>query len=210
FRNIWSWGRNHSKPSLRKTADDGHAAVITASHPELGDYDLFCDSVDDLFFTENESNAQRLWGIANPTPFVKDSINDHVVNGKIDIINSAQFGTKAAAHYKFNIPANETISIRLRLSRRGDKQKIAEPFADFDEIFSTRRVEADEFYESLAPKALTEDQREIQRQAFAGLLWNKQFYHYIVEDWLDGDPGQPSPTEECQHGRDCGWRTIYK
>src|SRR5437588_3769555 len=207
FRNTWSWGHDESKPNLRKTADDGHAAVITASHSSLGDYDLFCDSADDLFFTENESNAQRLWGLANATPFVKDSITDHVVNGKIDIINSAQFGTKAAAHYKFNIPAGETISIRLRLKRRG--KTTSEPFSDFDEIFRIRRAQADEYYESLAPEVLSDEQRAIQRQAFAGLLWNKQFYHYIVEDWLDGDPGQPTPPEERNRGRNCGWRHLY-
>ncbi|HXP35742.1 MAG TPA: hypothetical protein VN827_09365 [Chthoniobacterales bacterium] len=225
FRNTWSWDRAQPKPKLRKTAEQGHASVITATHPALGDYDLFCESVDDLFFTENESNSQRLWGVAKSTPFVKDSINDRIVGGKIDIVNSAQFGTKAAAHYKFNIPANETISIRLRLTRAGDppsptaspprtygaagKKKRDEPFADFEEVFTKRRTEADEFYSSLAPASLTEEQREIQRQAFAGLLWSKQFYHYIVEQWLDGDPDQPPPPDERNHGRNAGWRHLY-
>src|SRR5256714_13060260 len=127
FRNTWSWDRTNSKPALRKIGDDGHIAVITASDPELGDYNLFCDSVDDVFFAENETNAERLWGIPNASLFVKDSINDHVVNGKIDppppglrrtgIVNPENSGTKAAAHYKFNVPAGETISIRLRLTR---------------------------------------------------------------------------------------------
>jgi hypothetical protein len=229
FRNTWSWDwdRAQPKPTLRKTAEQGHASVITATHPALGDYDLFCESVDDLFFTENESNLERLWGVPNPTPFVKDSINDRVVGGKIDIVNSAEFGTKAAAHYKFNIPANETISVRLRLSRRGSTSpspadsvvslslrervgvRATDPFADFDEIFRKRRAEADEFYGELAPSSLTDEQRAIQRQAFAGLLWNKQFYHYIVEEWLDGDPGQPPPPEEREHGRNSGWRHLY-
>ena len=118
FRNTWSWGRDQAKPSLRKTGGDGHVAIITASHPILGDYNLICDSLDDLFFTENESNAERLWGIQNAKPFVKDSINDCVVNGKIDIVNSAQFGTKVAAHYKFNIPAAALRRDRRR--RRGN------------------------------------------------------------------------------------------
>jgi hypothetical protein len=225
FRNTWSWDRAQPKPTLRKTADDGHVAVITASHPALGDYDLFCDSVDDLFFAENESNSERLWGVPNSTPFVKDSINDRVVGGKIDMVNSAGFGTKAAAHYKFNIPANETISIRLRLTRSVDpplptaspartsgaasKKKGDEPFTDFEEIFRKRRAEADEFYGELAPSSLTEEQRAVQRQAFAGLLWNKQFYHYIVEQWLDGDPDQPPPPDERLDGRNAGWRHLY-
>jgi hypothetical protein len=208
FRNTWSWGRNPAKPTLGKASEQSHIAVITASHPALGDYDLFCDSVDDLFFTENESNAERVWGIPNSAPFVKDSINDRVVGGKLDAVNPAQTGTKAAAHYKFNIPPQETISIRLRLTR-GDTKTNTEAFADFDAMFKLRRAETDQFYAALAPESLTEEQRAIQRQAFAGLLWNKQFYHYIVDQWLDGDPGcQPPPAERLE-GRNAGWRHIY-
>src|SRR6266403_5125178 len=219
FRNTWSWDRTQPKPTLRKTAQ-GHAAVITASHTVLGDYDLFCNSPDALFFTENESNSERLWGIPNSTPFVKDSINDRIVGGKIDHVNSAGFGTKAAAHYKFNILANETISIRLRLTRASanppspgsgaaSKKKNDKPFADFKETFTKRRAEADEFYGEIAPLSLTEEQRAVQRQAFAGLLWTKQFYHYIVDRWLDGDPDQPPPPDERKHGRNSGWRHLY-
>ena len=209
FRNTWSWDRTQPKPTLRKTAK-GHAAVITASHTVLGNYDLFCDSPDDLFFTENESNSERLWGIPNSTPFVKDSINDRIVSGKIDHVNSAGFGTKAAAYYKFNIPAKETTSIQLRLTRASANKKTNnEPFADFEEIFTKRRAEADEFYGEIAPSSLTEEQRAVQRQAFAGLLWSKQFYHYIVDRWLDGDPDQPPPPDERKHGRNSGWRHLY-
>jgi hypothetical protein len=218
FRNTWSWGRDQTKPNLRKSGDEGHIAKITAAHPALGDYNLFCDSVDDVFFTENESNAERLWKISNATPFVKDSINDHLIGGKTDppsqgygvtsIVNAAQTGTKAAAHYKFNVPAGETISIRLRLTHDVNKTS-AEAFADFDAMFRLRRAEADQFYSELAPKILNDEQRAIQRQAFAGLLWNKQFYHYIVEDWLDGDPGQPPPPKERLQGRNSGWRHLY-
>jgi len=209
FRNTWSWDRAQPKPTLHKTAK-GHAAVITASHTVLGNYDLFCDSPDDLFFTENESNSERLWGIPNSTPFVKDSINDRIVSGKIDHVNSAGFGTKAAAYYKFNIPAKETTSIQLRLTRASANKKTNnEPFADFEEIFTKRRAEADEFYGEIAPSSLTEEQRAVQRQAFAGLLWSKQFYHYIVDQWLDGDPDQPPPPDERKHGRNSGWRHLY-
>ena len=208
FRNTWSWGRDNSKPTLRKIGDDEHIARITASHPALGNYNLFCDSIDDVFFTENESNAERLWGIPNATPFVKDSINNYLVAGKIDAVNPENVGTKAAAHYKFNIPAGETISIRLRLTHDVNKAS-AEAFADFDSTFKLRRAQADQFYSELAPKILNDEQRAIQRQAFAGLLWNKQFYHYIVEQWLDGDPGQPKPPEERLQGRNAGWRNLY-
>jgi hypothetical protein len=208
FRNTWSWGRDQTKPTLRKAAERSHIAVITASDPAIGDYDLFCDSIDDLFFTENETNAERLWGIEKSQAFVKDSINDCVVNGKIDKVNPVQTGTKAAAHYKFNIPPGETISIRLRLTRGGAKTS-AEAFADFDAIFKLRRAEADQFYNELAPESLGEEHRGIQRQAFAGMLWNKQFYHYIVDQWLDGDPGQPTPPPERLEGRNSRWRHIY-
>ena len=209
FRNTWSWDRTQPKPTLRKTAE-GHAAVIRASHTVLGDYDLFCNSPDDLFFTENESNSEWLWGIPNSKPFVKDSINNRIVSGRIDHVNSAGFGTKAAAHYKFNIPANEAISIRLRLTRASaNKKRSNEPFADFEEIFTKRRAEADEFYGEIAPSSLTEEQRGVQRQAFAGLLWSKQFYHYIVDQWLDGDPDQPPPPDERKHGRNSAWRHLY-
>ena len=159
---------------LRKTSERSHIAVITASHPELGDYDLFCDSIDDLFFTENETNAERLWGISNSTPFVKDSINDRIVYGKIDSVNPGQTGTKASAHYKFNIPSQETISIRLRLTPGGSKTS-TEAFADFDAMFKLRRAEADQFYADLAPTALSEEQRAIQRQALPGFFGTNSF-----------------------------------
>src|SRR5436853_5381143 len=208
FRNTWSWNADENKPTLRKSGGDGHNAIITASHPRLGDYELICDSVDDVFFTENESNAQRLWGLPNAKPFVKDSINDYLVNGKIDSVNAEQVGTKAAAHYKFNIPAGETISIRLRLTH-DVHQTSNQAFADFDATFRLRRAEADQFYAELAPKTLSDEQRTIQRQAFAGLLWNKQFYHYIVDQWLDGDPGLLPPPKERLSGRNAGWRHLY-
>ncbi|HJT45672.1 MAG TPA: hypothetical protein VJ721_05295, partial [Chthoniobacterales bacterium] len=204
----WSWGSAEQKPSLRKTSDRSHISVITATHPTLGDYDLFCDSVDDLFFTENDSDGEQLWGIPNQSPFVKDSINRRLVEGKTDAVNPDQTGTKVAAHYKFNIPAKETISIRLRLTRGGTKTAI-EAFADFESMFRLRRAEADQFYNELAPESLNEEQRAIQRQAFSGLLWNKQFYHYVVERWLDGDPGQPPPPTERLQGRNSGWRHVY-
>ena len=207
FRNTWSWRSDSTKPSLRKAAERSHVAVITAGHPELGDYDLFCDSVDDLFFTENESNAGRLWAIPNQSPFLKDSINDRVVHGRTEAVNPEENGTKAAAHYKFNIPAGETISVRLRLARGGTRTS-AEAFGDFDAMFKLRRAEADQFYKELAPDSLGEEPRAIQRQAFAGLLWNKQFYHYDVARWLDGDPGQPPPPPERLSGRNSGWRHL--
>ena len=206
FRNTWSWGRISPRPMLRGTSDKG---VIAASHYLLGEYNLFCEDADDLLFTENESNAQRLWNLPNRSPFVKDSINDFVVDDKIDSINRQRAGTKASAHYKFHLPAGESVSVRLRLTRVGEKKSNDNPFALFDSIFATRRKEADEFYAELAPPTLDDEHRAIQRQALAGMLWSKQFYHYIIEQWLDGDPGQPAPASERRDGRNHEWRHLY-
>jgi hypothetical protein len=219
FRNTWSWGRDSHRPMLRATHDKDRPDVIATSHHALGEYNLFCEGPDDLLFTENESNLERLWGVANATPFVKDSINDRVVHGQIDVVNPERVGTKAAAYYKFMISPGEHVSIRLRLTRVGDppsrsygaasKQSGNDPFANFDDIFKKRRDEADEFYAKLAPSSLSEEHRAIQRQALAGMLWSKQFYHYIVEQWLDGDPPQPPPPPERKQGRNHEWRHLY-
>ncbi len=209
FRNTWSWGRDSHKPMLRATHDKDRPDVIATSHNVLGEYNLFCEGPDDLLFTENESNLERLWGVANATPFVKDSINDRVVHGQIDIVNPERVGTKAAAHYKFMIPPGKHVSIRLRLTRIGEKQSGNDPFENFDDVFRKRRDEADEFYSKLAPPSLSEEHRAIQRQALAGMLWSKQFYHYIVEQWLEGDPAHPPPPSERKQGRNHGWRHLY-
>ena len=209
FRNTWSWGRHERKPNLQeRTRSDSNIEIIEATHEDLGAYRLCCERPEKLLFTENESNLARLWGVPNPTPFVKDSINDAVVQDTPEIVNSNQVGTKAAAHYKFTMPPNESRTIRLHLTKI-DNQKPSDPFAKFDKIFRTRREEADEFYSEFAPLSLKEEHRAIQRQALAGMLWSKQFYHYIVEQWLNGDPGQPPPPPERIFGRNAEWRHVY-
>jgi len=209
FRNTWSWGRNHRKPYLQeRTPTEFGIDSIEAKHDALSTYALYCEGAEKLLFAENESNAERLWGSANSSPFVKDSINDCIVHDRIDLVNPNKVGTKAAAHYRLAILPGQSRTIRLRL-RRIDKRKRTEPFADFDDVFSTRKSEADEFYSALAPSSLAEKHRAIQRQALSGMLWNKQFYHYIVEQWLQGDPGQPPPPEERWKGRNSGWRHLY-
>ncbi len=209
FRNTWSWGRDERKPNLQeRTPSDSDIEIIEATHEDLGAYRLCCERPEKLLFTENESNFARLWGVPNPTPFVKDSINDAVVQDRPEIVNSNQVGTKAAAHYKFTIPPNESRTIRLHLTKI-DNQRPSAPFAKFDKIFRKRREEADEFYSELAPSSLSEEHRAVQRQALAGMMWSKQFYHYIVEQWLDGDPTQPPPPNERQFGRNSEWRHLY-
>ena len=209
FRNTWSWGRNHSKPYLQeRTPTEFGIDSIEAKHHALSTYALYFEGAEKLLFAENESNAERLWGSANSSLFVKDSINDCIVHDRIDLVNPNKVGTKAAAHYRLAIPPGQSRTIRLRL-RKIDKRTRTVPFADFNDIFSTRKSEADEFYSALAPPSLAEKHRAIQRQALSGMLWNKQFYHYIVEQWLQGDPGQPPPPEERWQGRNSAWRHLY-
>ncbi len=210
LRNTWSWGRDGERPILRAVdATAPKIDIVEASHYALGRYRWYCEDADDVLFTENESNIERLWGLPNPTPFVKDSINDRIVYDKIDSTNPQGVGTKAAAHYKFMIPPNQSRTIRLRLTHVDDARKPGTAFRDFDKFFLLRAAEADDFYAELAPPSLTKEHRAIQRQAMGGLLWNKQFYHYIVNEWLEGDPGQPPPPDERLEGRNSEWRHLY-
>ncbi len=210
FRNTWSWGRDQQKPSLQEAArSDERIGMIDASHEPLGKYRLYCEGADRLLFTENETNLQRLWGAPNHSPFVKDSINDCLIGNQPGLVNPNRVGTKAAAHYRFVIPPQKTVSIRLRLCRLENDLPEPAPFADFDNIVVRRSLEADAFYAELAPSGLKPEHCAIQRQALAGMLWSKQFYHYIVEEWLRGDPGQPTPPPERWEGRNSDWPNLH-
>jgi Glycosyl hydrolase family 63 C-terminal domain len=210
FRNTWAWGRDARRPNLHMgRSSSSNPSIIEASHDALGEYRLYCENADELLFTENESNGERLWGVPNSTPFVKDSINDYVVHGNKNAVNPACAGTKAAAIYKIDIPPRENRTIRLRLKQITKSEKSLHAFANFDDLFTKRTQEADEFYASLAPAGLSKEHCAIQRQALAGMLWSKQFYHYIVEQWLEGDPGFPPPPEERKRGRNSEWHHLY-
>jgi len=210
FRNTWSWGRDARRPNLHMGRDGpSEVRVIEASHDLLGDYRLYCEGAAELVFTENESNGERLWGVPNATPFVKDSINNYVVHGKKKAVNPARVGTKAAAIYKIDISPQESRTIRLRLKQITEDERSFRPFVNFDGLFRKRAHEADEFYAALAPSRLSNEHYAIQRQALAGMLWSKQFYHYVVEQWLEGDPAFPSPPVERRHGRNSQWRHLY-
>ncbi|GET41680.1 MGH1-like glycoside hydrolase domain-containing protein [Microseira wollei] len=201
FRNTWSWEENSKKPILRKSQSN----VIDAFHPTLGQRCLYCENAKTLLFTENETNYERLFGIKNNSPYVKDGINDCIVNNQIEAVNPEQIGTKAAADYELTIGAGSTQILRLRLT---DNTELLEPFGTyFEVIFHQRKQEADEFYQRISPGNFSEDERNVQRQAFAGLLWTKQYYHYVVEDWLNGDPNQPPP--ERQYKRNQEWIHLY-
>ena len=183
FRNTWSWEKDEAKPSLHQSA----GGAILASHPKLGEYTLHCEGAGDLLFTENESNAQRLWGQPNPAPFVKDAFHEYVIQGKRGAVSPAKTGTKAAAHYLLDVPAGGSKVVRLRLSAK----PAADAFVDFDRTFLDRLGEADEFYERITPKNLSEDEKRVHRQALAGMLWSKQYYYFDLDRWLTEHDSHP-------------------
>jgi Mannosylglycerate hydrolase MGH1-like glycoside hydrolase domain len=202
FRNTWSWGSNDARPELRQIGAD----LVQADHPRLGSYVLACDGAPDLLFTDNESNAQRLWGIGNSARYLKDGINDAIVDGRVEAVNPLRTGTRVAAHYALELEPGETRSVLLRLS----SARTAEPFADAEQVLALRQAEADAFYDSqFGAQHLTDDERRVQRQALAGMLWSKQFYHYEVQVWLDGDPSGPRPPDDRKHGRNSDWTHLH-
>ena len=207
FRNTWSWGLDDYRPQARALAGGASFAAIEAEHKRYGTRTLVCEGAPELLFTENETNNERLFGSANRTPFVKDAFHEYVVLGEKDKVNPARAGTKAAARYELNIPAGQSATLKLRLSPQ-------QPSVDllgktFDAVFSERIAEADEFYAERVGNARSEDAANVQRQAFAGLLWSKQFFHYDVNRWLDGDPAGPPPPENRRFGRNRDWRHLY-
>jgi hypothetical protein len=206
FRNTWSWGSADRPPALRQARPSPHA-VVELEHPQFGKRWLHCEGSPELLFTENETNMQRLFAVGNRTPYVKDGINDYIVHGAKDAVNPEHKGTKVSAHYDLRVGAGETITVRLRLADSDFLKRDA--LADFNLIFQKRQREADEFYATLIPAELSADAQNVMRQGFAGMLWSKQFYHYVVKDWLQGDPGNPSPPPERKSGRNHEWQHLY-
>jgi hypothetical protein len=202
FRNTWSWGNeNEPRPALREAN-----GMIELEHCRLGRRWLKCEGKSELLFTENETNFERLFRVPNRSPFVKDGINNYVVNCASGAVNPARTGTKAAARYFLSLAPGETQTVRLRMAR--PREDAATFGVDFDEIFARRIREADEFYATVIPADLSPDARNVMRQALAGMLWSKQFYHYIVRDWLEGDPAVKPPSERLS-GRNREWSHLY-
>ncbi len=211
FRNTWSYGRttedDKSRPEIRRS--DEHELV--AEHASLGKYHFAVDpraeGFVDFLFTENETNKTRLFGVPNATPFVKDAFHACVIEGRSEAVNPAQRGTKAASHHRVTIPAGGSRVFKLRLTE--EKSAPARAFgAEFDRTFEQRRSETDEFYAARLPAESPAHETAIVRQAYAGLLWSKQFYHYVVDAWLKGDPGHPPPLERTS-GRNSDWPHLY-
>ncbi|HYY93662.1 MAG TPA: hypothetical protein VE713_04020, partial [Pyrinomonadaceae bacterium] len=217
FRNIWSWDGRRERPQLRRgealkakggDSSQASASVVEVEHDYYDRRYLYCEGGPELLFTENETNTMRLYGVPNGS-FVKDGINDYVVRGERGAVNPAGRGTKAAALYVLSVPAGGERVVRLRFTQ-GPQSTVDEVFGEgFERTFEARRREADEFYAGVIPEHLSTDARGVMRQALAGLLWSKQFYHYIVKQWLEGDPAQPAPPPERKRGRNSEWKHLY-
>jgi hypothetical protein len=202
FRNTWSWGAKTPKHNL-STAN----GVVHVHHAQDGDFRLDCDGNPTLLFCENETNAGRIFGQKNVSGFFKDAFHEYIVNGRKEAVNPQQTGTKAGACYELNVPPGNPVTIRLRLAC-ANVPSAGKPWADFDTVFEQRRREADEFYAVLQQEVSDGDTKMVQRQAYAGLLWSKQLFHYEVELWLDGDSGEPPPPAERKHARNSDWKHV--
>jgi hypothetical protein len=209
FRNTWAWGCRHEGHGPRPQISRLDDRTVFAEHHDLGRYRLEADPGPDgrppeWLFTENESNAKRLWNLGSRTVYVKDGFHDRVVRGRKDAVNPAEIGTKAAAWYRTTVPARGTAVFTLRLGRADHKS-----FGPPDGIVAARRREADEFYDRMLAPGMSAEDRRIARRAYAGLLWNKQFYHFVVKDWLEGDPGGTKPPEIRKQGRNRDWAHLF-
>ncbi len=213
YRNTWIWGCRHEgcwiKPRMSVVGD----STVEGDHVNFGKHYFVAgpgpnQKVPELLFTENETNSKRLFDIDNYTPYVKDAFHEYVVHGQADAVNPKKVGTKVAAHYKLQITAGAEVVLRLRLSNQplGARNSLGK---EFDDVFAARMRDAEEFRAAHVPATLSVAEQGIVRQAYAGLLWSKQFYHYIVNDWLDGDPQQPAPPEVRKNGRNAEWRHLY-
>lgn len=198
FRNTWDWGYDDYKPTMM-TSNEGD---IIIEHRDLGEFTLSGEEPDTHLFCDNETNVDRLYGVPGASYF-KDGINEYIVGKNGNAINYQQ-GTKAAIHYQRTVPPGESVTVRLRL--QGGCGFI--PFSDFDGIFETRRIETDQFYDELQKEITNEDEKRVQRQAFAGMLWSKQLYYYNVHQWLTGDPRQPPPPSQRLMGRNHEWKHL--
>ncbi|WP_428331269.1 MGH1-like glycoside hydrolase domain-containing protein [Mucilaginibacter sp.] len=196
FRNTWAWGYDDYKPEL--TADSN--GVIGIFHKTLGQLWLNTEGTPDLLFCDNETNTKRLYNYDDGKPFYKDGINDHLVSGA-NTVNPKKTGTKAAANYDINVPAKQSVTIKLRLSDNANNG-----FDDFDKLFDARNSEANQFYADLQEGTSDLDRALIQRQALAGMLWSKQFYYYNINHWLNGDPAEPKPPVQRQTARNAKWQ----
>jgi mannosylglycerate hydrolase MGH1-like protein len=234
FRNTWSWGEDLRRPVARKAASFPGSNCVELQHWQYGKRWLVCAGNPELLFTENETNYVRLFNGNNRSPYVKDAFHDYLIHGNKATVNRSLMGTKVAAHYPLHLEAGAAATLKLRLTdieplagldpnsssagiitspahaERAEGVPGTDDFATgFDALFATRKKEADEFYDSRIPKNLSADAKSVMRQSFAGMLWSKQFYHYDVRTWLEGDPAGPKPPQERWKGRNKDWTHLY-
>ncbi len=204
FRDTWTWaGANNSdpKPCLAKQSD----TCVRASQFHLGEFDLDFEGEPQLLFTENETNTERLYGTRGGNIYYKDAFHEYLIHGKKAAVNPEEHGTKCCGVYELELEPEEQSILHFRLSRAGSA---ALAWQDCDRIFDKRIEETTTFYDKFAD-CLTEEARHVQRQAFAGLFWSKQYYHFVVQEWLNGDPAMPKPPEQRKHGRNYTWRHLF-
>src|SRR6185295_571068 len=209
FRNTWSWAQGALKPSLEEADGPGDVSILQASHPELGKRYLVCEGEVPLLFTENETNTQRLFNKPNSSLYVKDGINNFVVNGQQDAVNPFRIGTKAAAHYQLQLGGGETKVLRLRLVTAPPEEPGGKSSAlfgkNFDQVMVERLREADSFYTAITPPSIGKDESLVMRQAMAGMLWTKQYYYFDLDQWLDEHGADPLMPSRSQHLRNRQW-----
>jgi hypothetical protein len=214
FRNTWSWGRDGDRPRVYCGSAVGKSSngcvPFELEHKTLGNMWLVAEGKPEPLFTENETNFKRVFNYETSSQYVKDGIGNYVLHGDKAAVNPASTGTKAAALYRFNLASGESTSVRLRLTDHSPGESAGQTLigSDFEDVVAARKKEADEFFACRTPKTLSPDARNVYRQAFAGLLWSKQFYYYDVAQWMDGDPGEPSPPAARRYGRNRDWRHL--
>ena len=211
YRNTWSWGYAAGpmgdvpgRPVIKQIDGSRGVLAVQADHPAQGQYYLYAEQAAEMLFTENDTNVARLFGGTNHSPYVKDAFHRYLIDGETHAVNPAKIGTKVAALYQNSLAPDETHTIRLRLS---DSSQPA-PFKGFADTFKKRITEADEFYRAIQPPGLSQEARQVQRQALAGLLWSKQMFYYDVEQWLNGDPVFGPPPAARRHGRNHDWEHL--
>ena len=207
FRNTWTFGKVKTKPDIRFREGSASVNVFEATHEALGTHYLYAQKSNATLFTENETNTERLFNWPNASPYVKDAFHDAIIHNRLDPFQSKKNGTKCASVYHLDIPAGKSETIRLRLcNRKIGKEPLGE---EFNQPFKQRIEEANLFYKQFEPDEPFSDVVQVQRQAFAGLLWSKQYYNYEIETWLNGDKGQPAPSEARRHGRNHDWTYLF-
>jgi len=201
FRNTWSWQPDSVRPEIART----NRGVLTARHAEFGDYSFYADGTPEILFCDNDTNVRRFYGQNEAAGYFKDAFHEYVVHSNPAAVNPQNSGTKAGVLHKLAVPVGGSREIRLRLSKASNRM----PFSDFDSVFARRIQEADEFYAGLQDGIARADACNVQRQAFAGMIWSKQYYNYEVREWLRGDPAQPPPPAERKQGRNHEWPHLH-